>query len=551
MKINKFVPIVLSRKVISIFVVMVVLISFGCRSKTIVKKLSTVDSKIETKKINGSLYHLPLTVVKVSVPLKLKKETPGKFSDFVPCFFDEDEVEKQIKVEKKEVSIDAPTFSSIGVADLSETFVVQTTGGYFETRTVSGKLTDDGRLVEGTIESKDETLPIAIKIAETAIGVGIKIGTAGFLEEDNVLVKINEEIATIANSDPKSNFEKSCYIRGFDQQIKKIKAEIARLKDEPNGLVVNADKIKKLESEETYWNKRRTDAIEVLRKLPDKLKPTIPTETDTVDDKKIKAENQRNLFIPFIINLNDAGKAKNQLDNLRKDRNNLQSDLANIDSEAYKARLKEIDDKIDAINKSFFGKTETFEWTGNFEFNPSKDSDKDRKTLFTYSKSGGICYNSPFNADFAKDGIKIAKEFQTKCEANDDLTKLQIQAYRKTSDGTFITQVKAARDLMKNETSGWYFRIPAKATVSLIECKNTGSDCEPFKCIEGKSCDLSKCNYDNPDCELNSEEYGQEKMMIAQFGTVVSLPAKNAGRSSSTSITLDETTGALKNFKVS
>jgi hypothetical protein len=121
----------------SAFVIAILLISVGCGSKTVVKKLSTEDSKTSTKKINGFLYHLPLTVVRVSIPMKMQKQTPGEFSDFAPCFFRAEVADKRVTSEKRTVTIDNPTFSSAGIADLKETYVVKTSGAYFQSLTVS------------------------------------------------------------------------------------------------------------------------------------------------------------------------------------------------------------------------------------------------------------------------------------------------------------------------------------------------------------------------------------------------------------------------------
>ena len=54
--------------------VIAAVIMSSCHGKTIVKKLANADSKTETRSIKGSLYHLPLTVVKVDVPLKMNKK---------------------------------------------------------------------------------------------------------------------------------------------------------------------------------------------------------------------------------------------------------------------------------------------------------------------------------------------------------------------------------------------------------------------------------------------------------------------------------------------
>jgi hypothetical protein len=533
MKINKLVPIVCNRKTLSILVSLTLLISFGCRSKTVVKRLSTVDSKTETKSLKGSLYHLPLTVVKISVPLKMDKQTPGKFSDFAPCFFDEDEADQRVKVEKKEVSIDKPSFDSAGVADFDETFVVQTTGRYFESRTVAMTLNKEGNLTEGKIETKDETLPIAIKIAETGIGLATKILTQGLSEGGQdfgagKLEKLIEQLGT-----PENN---NCYIQGFRFQHQKISeksAEVQQKIDKLNSELTAArnsnDKAKTEQLKKTIGDLEKTkgkldDEAEVWRKKATEAEQAWQKVIDTTDKTKRS-------YLPFVVNFRTAKKAKERLDDLTLSRQSLQAELTNIDPEIYKARLKELNDEIKSLSDAFGGKKETLAWTGNFEFNPSKKKNgKDEKTLFTYSKSAGICSNSPFNDGMVEDGVLVAEDFQAKCDAQkDELVKVQIYADRQDTDKNFIAQVEKAKEEMKNVTSGWYFRIPAKATIALIECKGA----------------------DNARCSADITEYGRQKMMVAQYGAVVSLPAKTAGRSSTSSITLDETTGALKNFSVS
>ena len=603
MKKNNFAVIALNKKLIFLLVFISLIVSFGCRSKTIVKKLSDKDSKTETKKIKGSLYHLPLTVIQVSVPFKLKKESPGEFGDLTPCFFNEVVADQRIKVEKKTLSIDKPTFSQFGVADLSETFVVQTTGKYFETRTVETKRNKEGVLTEGKFEVKDETLPTAIKIAETAIGLGTKIISSGGLAEggqssgqsaeilgadklsDVIIIEvkisqltedlknINAELNVVNEAlknkklreeektqltarkseleNQKATLQKNltlwqikataiqnqkekiqqreeppekgnCYLIGFTYQIKKIERQIAHVDMELSDLTITAERRTeltntkvKLMAEKADWIKRKNAAIVTWREVIDEDAP----------DRE---------YLPFVITFRKAQEAKKELDEILGQRGRMQSELANFDPAVYTARLTELDNKIKGLKDKFFGTNETFLWTGNFEFNPSKDpSGQGEKTLLTYSKSSGICFNGTFKTELVNDGIIPDKDFRyDKCLTGDEkLTKLQIFTDRLSADRDFIARIETAKTAMRNQTSGWYFRIPAKTTVGLIECKNSGGTA---RCSEG-----------------DQTEYGRQKMMIAQYGAVVSLPAKTAGRSSSTSVTLDEATGALLNFKAS
>ena len=156
------------------------------------------------------------------------------------------------------------------------------------------------------------------------------------------------------------------------------------------------------------------------------------------------------------------------------------------------------------------------------------------------------------------DGIQVPEEFQfEKCEAKkaNELEEVAAFVKRQPDDADFINKVEAAKAIdAARSISSWYFRIPANSDAALIECAGSDSTpCELFRCKDGKpTCIPSDCDYSRPECELaDSTEYGRSEVMIAQYGAVVSLPAKTAGSTSSSSVSLDETTGTLKNFKVS
>jgi hypothetical protein len=226
-----------------------------------------------------------------------------------------------------------------------------------------------------------------------------------------------------------------------------------------------------------------------------------------------------------------AAKAADQLKSLQESLETPLDSPANVAAEVYKQRRADTDKKIAELTALFFGEKVETPWTGEFSFRPSESLVF--KTIFVYSKAGGICVNDAFGKTLMADKIVIPKELQYEgCQLTDQsLVQAQLQAVRIAEDDSFINRVRLASRQTENsnEKQGWYFRIPAQATVTMIECAAGGAT----------------------QCALKIDNaLHREKMMIAQFGAVVSLPAASGGRSGSSSIVLDETTGALKNFKV-
>lgn len=552
MKTNLSFSTVLIRTLTITFALTIILISLSCRSKTAVRELVTdantkINKRTQTRSIQGAMYHLPLTVVKVAVPMKMKKETPGEFGDFAPCYFSAEEAHKRVTSEKREMSISAPTFDAYGKADLSKTYVIQTTGRYFESRTISATYNKEGVLTEGTVELKDEALPFAIKTAEVVAGLGIKAltitggGPLGVAGGPLPLVPVLSEVELKAKTEslPAKYQETSCYIRGFQYSIMKIRKKVDALQDDLKDAVAENDlekkkeisqNIEELQKDQKNWEKRYVAAVKTWNQL----------QTTPADELP---------YLPFNIQYDKAEAAFKKLEALKIEREQFShADLQNINSEIYQVHLKELDDKIKTLTESFLGKGETFDWTGNFEAQPNmitnsggvakiantnKSNDgKFFELLFSYSKNNGICYNDAFKTNLQKNGILVPEEFQfDKCKAGDaELTKVQVYIDRENNDADFIEKVNAAKSQeLKDMTSGWYFRIPAQAKVALIECQTK----------------------DDLRCADDSKEYGRRMTKIAQYGTTVSLPAKTAGRNSSITVALDETTGALKNFKAS
>ncbi|HMJ09472.1 MAG TPA: DUF4831 family protein, partial [Pyrinomonadaceae bacterium] len=214
-----------------------------------------------------------------------------------------------------------------------------------------------------------------------------------------------------------------------------------------------------------------------------------------------------------------------KLESLQTQRDTLVSTASNIPPETFKAMLDKTDESIQTYRETFLGGKEETIWKGVIEYTPSNPVVAGMNNIiFTYSKGGGICTAGSLTA---AQSISVNPVFlhdeTTANPCNKTLTIVIDPANGGNDDSPFIHQVKGAANL--NQTSGWYYRIPARGKVTLIE---TGTVAPAISNILGVG-----------------------ELTIAQFGTIASMPAKAAGKTSSANIVLDEATGALKNFKVS
>jgi hypothetical protein len=117
---------------------------------------------------------------------------------------------------------------------------------------------------------------------------------------------------------------------------------------------------------------------------------------------------------------------------------------------------------------------------------------------------------------------------------------LKVKGTQKTDDTDFITKVGLA-DANTKQTSGWFYRVPARGQIYLETYdRNMKPDGTFPTDAAGKPL---------PDVLLAN--LGVSELTIAQYGKIISLPAKSSGRTSSSNIILDEATGALKNYTAS
>src|SRR5687768_8900377 len=128
----------------------------------------------ELKKRDGAIYRLPLTVVVATVPMKKTVKGPGDYERFAPCFFSKEEADERTTAESTAFTLGRVAFETTGEPDPDETYVVQTGGSFFESKSLLMEYTPDLRLTKGEAETKNEGIEFASKAAKTVIGIATR-----------------------------------------------------------------------------------------------------------------------------------------------------------------------------------------------------------------------------------------------------------------------------------------------------------------------------------------------------------------------------------------
>lgn len=497
----------------------------SCKSKTVVKKLTNQNTtnqlkKWETDKIDGVMYHLPQTIVQATIPVNKVTQSPGSFVKFAPCFFSKAESDNAIKDKKTEFSINPPIFSTRGVPDTSKTYVIQTKGRYFESKTLFVEYSPGTYILQkGEAESKNETLDFTLKAISTVAGVAAKV--APLLQATNLSNKDKEEVAS------KLREEYRCYeIIGGTAAAPKI-AEAFNAKTDI----------------ETYLKSLNNPAIQ----------PPIIDQTDA--KQKFRDEYQKALAV-----FEKLQEIQRQRDDILNGGNN-----NNIPSETLKLMLEKNAESIAAYRAAFLGRESEKVWSATFEFTPNQLTPQQNSPLvFSYSETTGVCRNGLIK----EKSIPISSGFENKkCGDSDDSTTqvlwLKVTKSTDVNQTNFLTQIQNANNLAesKDKSRGWYYRVPADGIVTLqnaqIPCRQIAAgganyNCSPISIdILGGNIKIQQTFANEITVVLNDEQLGLGNLQIAQLGVVASVPASTAGRSSTTAITLDPATGAMKNFKSS
>lgn len=140
----------------------------GCAGKIIVTPVPASVAEGERENLDGVLYALPRTVIKVTVSVERTNSKIGTYADYMDLFFPE--VAKSgdyVKEDgKRSYSIGKSAFGTFGEPDLSKLYYVKLTGGWMTDRTASLEYTEQGT-VSGIQASADNN---AAELFFAAIG---------------------------------------------------------------------------------------------------------------------------------------------------------------------------------------------------------------------------------------------------------------------------------------------------------------------------------------------------------------------------------------------
>lgn len=522
---------------LSFLIIGALLFGFSCRSKNVVKKLvnqnANITSKSQTKKIDGVMYHLPKTVVQVTVPVKKITKTPGDFVEFVPCFFSESESQGMVKEESQSFSTDPPAFSSRGIPDTSQTYVISTKGKYFESKTLFVEYAPGNVLQKGEAESKNETLEFTVKAIATAASIAARIAPLAIGTTDEENKKLLEEFRE----------EYDCFE-----------------KLDTNG-VAGADVSK-------------TEVIKIMERILDAQTSALPPVAPLVAPTP-----EVNLYINRNENRTKYQRALltfKQIKTLEEQRNKIlgSGTNTNIPPETYKTMLEKNAEAIASYRAAFLGSKSKEVWAATFEFAPEFAPGTDNAyspLIFTYSQKYGVC-----NDGLLKDkSIPIGPGFEfskpvagadpEKCgnttEANIKALWLKVGISTDPTKNLNLAKVMEAtqNDERTDKSRGWFYRVPADADATLLKseipCKSLGAskyNCLPLSVIvTSANITVNHAGGGVFTKANDNEQIAVSEMQIAQLGVVASVPATTAGRTSSTAIALDPATGAMKNYKSS
>jgi len=233
-----------------------------------------------------------------------------------------------------------------------------------------------------------------------------------------------------------------------------------------------------------------------------------------------------------------------------------------ISAEALKKMLDELDATITSYQTTFFlGTKDSESWTANLEYRPGKsivstsyNTFQTSPVLLTFSKEDGVCETPESKLQ----GVIIHPDFvAARCPltpANEQVAWLSLK--RVISDDPYLGHMEAAnlRDEQAGER-GFYYRIPAKAIVTLEVGQIAAANqvILAAQSLQGQNWRINVLNAPAPAGPFfwpAGREVGRETMRVAQIGVVASIPASAAGRKTQYTIDFEESTGALRNFKL-
>jgi hypothetical protein len=420
--------------------------------------------------------------------------------------------------------------------------------------------TPDGILTKGEAESKDESLEFAVKTATTIISIAAKasipaLGAASpaqaRIEFQTCRAAVVAEQSTIAATAAKAAAQVApaamLNATNAENKAEQARADATKARKalsdfkagDPNAETNSLQAaISAIGNAQTVANEthlaataagavpKATAATLEAKRLDDILKEVAPPPPPVLPADQASAA--------FTSDYEKAVEINEAIKSLQSQRENLASGASgatNVPAETLKLMLKETDTTIEAYRNSYFlGSSAEKLWSGPFEFAPPAASfplppppvAAVSGTFFWFSETEGLC-EGPVADEL---GIKIPKKFKPKsgCAAlPPDALPVALRVERKPDDDGFLANLDAIHkaDEAKDQQRGFYYRIPAKGAAILQVGVAAGA-----------------------------KDLGRSNLIVAQFGIIASLPASSSGRTTQYTIALDESTGALKNFKL-
>lgn len=252
----------------------------------------------------------------------------------------------------------------------------------------------------------------------------------------------------------------------------------------------------------------------------------------------------------LVDNYDRAERTFAKLEELLTKQDLLRSSLSNIPPDTFKLELEKTDAAIGAYRESFLGASTEETWEGVFNFTPKKDERAQLSpVLFLFSPTRGVCTQRGL---VKEQGVRVSGKFaDADCATHDadqkDRLAVWLRLDRKSNEDARLRSSLAFVNGNYNQEEkerGWYFRIPAVGTVVLKSGALNPSSIDTLAATAAAS-------VGSVEDGAKAREAGRGDVAVAQLGVIASVPAGSGGRTTQSSVVLDEATGALLNFKVS
>lgn len=273
--------------------------------------------------------------------------------------------------------------------------------------------------------------------------------------------------------------------------------------------------------------------------FPGYIRPRAPSPTD------VSYSHQA-----LVDNYDRAERTFGKLEELLTKQDQLRSSTSNIPPDTFRLELEKTDAAIGAYRESFLGAVTEETWEGVFKFTPKKDALAQLSSvLFLLSPTKGVCTQRGL---VKEQGVRISSKFaDANCATHDadqkDRVAVWLRLDRKSNEDARLRSSLAFVNGNYNQEEkerGWYFCIPAVGTVVL---KSGTLNPSYIDTLAG----TAAASVSSVEDGAKAREAGRGELAVAQLGVIASVPAGSGGRTTQSSVVLDEATGALLNFKVS